>query len=49
MAGLEEIFERARLRTPTSESAGFMEQIGAAVRIENRAVAAQLTAADPFA
>jgi hypothetical protein len=43
-AGLEEIFERATLRTPTSESAGFMEQIGAAVRIENRAVAAQLSA-----
>jgi hypothetical protein len=44
MAGLEEIFERWRLRNPTGESAGLMGQIGAAVRIENRAVAAQLTA-----
>jgi hypothetical protein len=40
IAGLEEIFERWRLRTPTGESAGLMEQIRAAVRIENRAMAA---------
>jgi Domain of unknown function (DUF222) len=44
VAGLEELFERWRLRTPTTESTGWMERIGAAVRIENRAVAAQLVA-----
>jgi hypothetical protein len=44
MAALGEIFERWRLRTPTTESTGWMEQICAAVRIENRAVAAQLVA-----
>jgi Domain of unknown function (DUF222) len=44
IAGLEEIFERWRLRTPTTESTRWMEQIGTAVRIENRAVAAQLVA-----
>jgi hypothetical protein len=36
--------ERARLRTATAESAGWMERIAAAVRVENRAVAAQLAA-----
>ena len=36
--------ERAQLRTETAESAGWMEQIATAVRIENRAVAAQLAA-----
>ena len=40
----EQMFERWRLRTPTTESAGWMEQIATAVRIENRAVAAQLAA-----
>ena len=44
IAALEEMFERWRLRTPTSESAEWMEQISAAVRIENQAVAAQLAA-----
>jgi len=44
IVGLEELFERWRLRTPTTESTGWMEQIGTAVRIENRAVAAQLVA-----
>jgi hypothetical protein len=44
IAGLEEMFERWRLRTPTTESTGWMEQIGTAVPIENRAVAAQLVA-----
>jgi Domain of unknown function (DUF222) len=44
IAALEEMFERWRLRTPTSESAAWMEQISAAVRIENQAVAAQLAA-----
>jgi hypothetical protein len=44
IAVLEETFERWRLRTPTTESTGWMEQIGTAVRIENRAVAAQLVA-----
>jgi hypothetical protein len=44
IAGLEEMFERWRLRTPTTESAEWMEQISAAVRIENQAVAAQLSA-----
>ena len=44
IAGLEEMFERWRLRTPTTESAQWMEQISAAVRIENQAVAAQLSA-----
>ncbi|WP_077078362.1 HNH endonuclease signature motif containing protein [Mycobacterium numidiamassiliense] len=41
---LEEVLERWRLREPTVESAAWMEQIATAVRIENRAVAAQLVA-----
>lgn len=41
---LEEVLERWRLREPTAESAAWMEQIATAVRIENRAVAAQLVA-----
>ena len=40
----QQIFERWQQRTPTAESAGWMEQITTAVRIENRAVAAQLAA-----
>jgi Domain of unknown function (DUF222) len=42
IAGLEEMFESWRLRTPTAESTGWMDQIGAAARLENRAAAAQL-------
>jgi Domain of unknown function (DUF222) len=38
------MFESWQLRQPTAESAKWMEQITAAVRIENRAVAAQLVA-----
>jgi hypothetical protein len=40
----QQIEERCQQRTRTAESAGWMEQISAAVRIENRAVAAQLAA-----
>ena len=43
-ARLGELFEFWQQRKPTPESAGWMEQIGAAVRIENQAVAAQLAA-----
>src|ERR1700727_2684779 len=38
------MFESWQLRQPTAESAKWMEQITAAVRIANRAVAAQLVA-----
>ena len=36
--------ERWQQRTPTAESAGWLERVSAAVRIENQAVAAQLAA-----
>ena len=38
------IDERWQQRTPTRESADWMDQISTAVRIENQAVAAQLAA-----
>ena len=40
----KQIEERFRQRTPTRESADWLEQVSTAVRIENQAVAAQLTA-----
>ncbi len=40
----EQMAERVRQRTVTTESANWIEQIGAAARIENQAVAAQLAA-----
>ncbi|HTX95737.1 MAG TPA: HNH endonuclease signature motif containing protein [Mycobacterium sp.] len=44
IAASDDIFERWRLRKKTGESAAWIEQIASAVRIENRAVAAQLAA-----
>ncbi len=40
----EQMLERWQQRTPTPESADWMDQIATAVRIENQAVAAQLAA-----
>ena len=44
MADLAETFKRWQLRKPTAESAEWMDQISAAVRVENQAAAAQLAA-----
>ena len=40
----EQMLERWRQRTPTTESADWLDQMATAVRIENQAVAAQLAA-----